>query len=368
MEDFTTLQVVWFVLISVLWIGYFILEGFDFGVGILMKTLGRTEDEKRAILHTIGPVWDGNEVWLLVAGGATFAAFPEWYATLFSGFYLALFVILVALIVRNVGFEFWGKRDSKAWRRGWEWCILLGSAVPALLWGVAWANIIGGTPIDAEAEFTGTFFSLLSPYTLLGGLATLAIFFAHGAIFLEMRTDGVIKERVRSVAAKAMPVAVVIPAAFLIWTVGRQDPVEPVSAVVAGLAVLALLAATFVNARSATRAFAATSLAIVAFFTAIYIDLFPNTMVSSTSSAFDMTLNFSSSSDYTLTVMTVVAVLLLPMVLAYQAWTYWVFRRRLSAEDFGDVKTPLDLLDERKREGGDGTDPDPGSGQQPAGP
>ena len=212
MEEFTTLQVVWFVLISVLWIGYFILEGFDFGVGILMKTLGRDENEKRAILHTIGPVWDGNEVWLLVAGGATFAAFPEWYATLFSGFYLALFVILVALIVRNVGFEFWGKRDSKAWRNGWEWCIMLGSAVPALLWGVAWANIIGGTPINAEAEFTGNFFSLLSAYTLLGGLATLAVFFAHGAIFLEMRTEGVINQRVRAVAAKAIPVALVVAA------------------------------------------------------------------------------------------------------------------------------------------------------------
>jgi cytochrome d ubiquinol oxidase subunit II len=368
MEDFTTLQVIWFVLISVLWIGYFILEGFDFGVGILMKTLGRNEDEKRAILHTIGPVWDGNEVWLLVAGGATFAAFPEWYATLFSGFYLALFVILVALIVRNVGFEFWGKRDSKAWRTGWEWCILLGSAVPALLWGVAWANIIGGTPINADAEYTGNFFDLLSAYSLLGGLATLAIFFAHGAIFLEMRTEGVVNQRVRSVAARAIPAAMVVAAAWLFWTVARQDPIQPVSALLAGLSVVAMAAATFVNSRWAGRAFIATSLAIVAFFSAIFVDLFPNTMVSSTSPAFDMTLNFSSSSDYTLTVMTVVAALLVPLVLAYQGWTYWVFRRRLSAEDFGDVKSPLDLLDERKREGGDGTDSDPGSGQQPASP
>jgi cytochrome d ubiquinol oxidase subunit II len=368
MEEFTTLQVIWFVLISVLWIGYFILEGFDFGVGILMKTLGRDENEKRAILHTIGPVWDGNEVWLLVAGGATFAAFPEWYATLFSGFYLALFVILVGLIVRNVGFEFWGKRDSAAWRNGWEWCILLGSAIPALLWGVAWANIIGGTPIDANAEFTGNFFSLLSPYTLLGGLATLAIFFAHGAIFLEMRTEGIVNQRVRAVAAKAIPVALVVAAGFLLWTVARQDPIQPVSAVIAGLAVIALVAATVTNARSAVRAFGATSLAIVAFFSALFVDLFPNTMVSSTSSAFDMTLNFSSSSDYTLTVMTVVAALLVPVVLAYQAWTYWVFRRRLSAEDFGDVKSPLDLLDERNRKGGDGADPDAGPRQQPASP
>ncbi len=368
MEEFTTLQVVWFVLISVLWIGYFILEGFDFGVGILMKTLGRNEDEKRAILHTIGPVWDGNEVWLLVAGGATFAAFPEWYATLFSGFYLALFVILVALIVRNVGFEFWGKRDSKAWRTGWEWCIFLGSAVPALLWGVAWANIIGGTPINADAEFTGTFFSLLSAYTLLGGLATLSIFFAHGAIFLAMRTEGEISERAGSVARKAVLPAVVIPSIWLAWTVGRQSPLDVASMLLAVLAVVALAVAAVLTSRSAVRAFAATSMAIVLFFSAVFVDLFPNTMVSSTSSAFDMTLNFSSSSDYTLTVMTVVAVLLVPVVLAYQAWTYWVFRHRISAEDFGDVTSPLDLLDKRKREGGDGTDSDAGPRQQPSSP
>ena len=208
MEEFTTLQVVWFVLISVLWVGYFILEGFDFGVGILMKVLGRDENEKRAILHSIGPLWDGNEVWLIVAGGATFAAFPEWYSTLFSGFYVALFAILVALIVRNVGFELWGKATTEAGRGRWEWGIAIGSAVPALLWGVAWANIIGGTPIDADAEFTGNFFDLLSPYTLFAGVASLAIFFAHGALFLELKTDGEIRSRAQAVAVKAMPAAV----------------------------------------------------------------------------------------------------------------------------------------------------------------
>jgi cytochrome bd ubiquinol oxidase subunit II len=223
-------------------------------------------------------------------------------------------------------------------------------------------------PINANAEFTGNFFSLLSAYTLLGGLATLAIFFAHGAIFLEMRTEGIVNQRVRQVAARAIPAALVVGAAFLAWTIARQGPVEPVSAVLAGLAVVAMLVATLINARAVGRAFVATSVAIAAFFSAIFVDLFPNTMVSSTSSAFDMTLNFSSSSDYTLTVMTVVAALLVPLVLMYQAWTYWVFRRRVSAEGFGDVKTPLDLLDQQKREGGDGTDGDPGSGQQPAGP
>jgi cytochrome d ubiquinol oxidase subunit II len=368
MEEFTTLQLIWFILISVLWIGYFVLEGFDFGVGILMKTLGRDENEKRAILHSIGPVWDGNEVWLIVAGGATFAAFPEWYATLFSGFYLALFVILVALIVRNVGFEFWGKRDSKAWRNGWEWCILIGSAVPALLWGVAWANIIGGTPINAEADFTGNFFDLLSAYALLGGLATLTVFFAHGAIFLTMRTKGAVSARAGKVARVAIVPAVAVTAVWLAWTLSRHDPLEIPSLILAVLAVVALGTAAVLVRRTVWQAFAATTVAIVMFFSSIFTYLFPNTMISSTDSAFDMTLNFSSSSEYTLTVMTVVAVLLVPLVLVYQGWTYWVFRHRISAEDFGDVKTPVDLLDKRKREGGDGKNGDTGTGQQPARP
>ena len=184
MDAYTFLQVVWFVLISILWLGYFLLEGFDFGVGMLFRAVTRNDEERRAVLHTIGPVWDGNEVWLLVAGGATFAAFPQWYATLFSGFYLALFLILVGLIVRNVSFEFWGKSDSPSWRRRWEWAMILGSALPALLWGVAWANIVHGVPIDVHHEYTGTLFDLLHPYALLGGLATLGLFLAHGAIFL----------------------------------------------------------------------------------------------------------------------------------------------------------------------------------------
>ena len=371
MRDFTTLQVVWFILISVLWLGYFVLEGFDFGVGMLLKLIGRDKNEKRAILHTIGPVWDGNEVWLLVAGGATFAAFPEWYATLFSGFYLALFAILVALIVRNVGFEFWGKRDTKAWRNGWEWCIAIGSFLPALLWGVGWANIIGGTPIDADAEFTGTFFTLLNPYALLGGLATLSIFFTHGALFLSMRTTGELEERARKIAISSAPVAVIIPGAFLAWTVANQNPLDLWSTVIAGAAALVLLAAAVLARRSPRRAFIATCTAVVLFFTALFVDLFPMTMISSTDPAYSMTLNFSSSSQYTLIVMTVVAVMLVPLVLVYQGWTYWVFRQRISAEDFGDVKTPLDLIDAKlaeNKEDGDEPLTGAGSGSRPAGP
>ncbi len=360
MEEFTTLQVVWFVLISVLWVGYFILEGFDFGVGILMKTLGRDEAEKRAILHSIGPLWDGNEVWLIVAGGATFAAFPEWYSTLFSGFYLALFVILVALIVRNVGFELWGKGTTEKWRNRWEWGIALGSAVPALLWGVAWANIIGGTPIDADAEFIGNFFDLLSPYTLFAGLASLAIFFAHGALFLEMKTDGEIRTRAQAVAVKAMPVAALLGTGFLIWTLARQDSLNALTAITAAVAVAGLLAACLYARTQPVRAFAGTAIAIAFYFITQFIDLFPHTMISSLDSAYDMTLNASSSSHYTLVVMTVVAGLLVPVVLLYQGWTYWVFRQRLSAEDFGDIKTPLDLIDAKRKEGTVGTGPDAG--------
>ncbi len=373
MEDTTTLQFIWFLLISILWIGYLILEGFDFGVGMLMKLIGGNRDEKRTILHTIGPVWDGNEVWLIVAGGATFAAFPEWYSTLFSGFYIALFGILVALIVRNVGFEMWGKRDSKAWRDGWEWCIALGSLVPALLWGVAWANIIGGVPIEPvttngreSIEYVGSFFDLLSVYALLGGVASLAIFFAHGALFLELRTEGEIREKARATAVKATPIAAVLAALFMAWTLIRQDSLEILSLIAAAVAVAAFFFAASQAKRRPLKAFIGTAAGIAFYFIAQFVDLFPNAMVSSIDSAYDMSLNLASSTNYTLTVMTVVAAMLVPVVLLYQAWTYWVFRHRLSAEGVGDVKTPLDLLDKKKEAAG-GSGSSPGAGGESTG-
>src|SRR5215213_266914 len=204
----------WFGTIAVLWIGYFFLEGFDFGVGVLLPVLGRTETDRRRIINTIGPLWDGNEVWLLVAGGATFAAFPEWYASLFSGFYLALLVILVALIVRGVAFEYRGKVDSARWRRGWDTCIVAGSVVPALLWGVAFGNIVRGVALNAEHHYVGTFFDLLNPYALLGGLTTLALFTTHGAVFLSLKTSGDIRTDARRVAGRIGMVTVVVAAAF----------------------------------------------------------------------------------------------------------------------------------------------------------
>jgi cytochrome d ubiquinol oxidase subunit II len=354
MKDYTTLQAIWFVLISVLWLGYFVLEGFDFGVGMLMRAVGHNQAERRAVLHSIGPVWDGNEVWLIVAGGATFAAFPQWYATLFSGFYLALFLILVGLIVRNVGLEFWGKGATEAWRTRWEWAIMAGSFLPALLWGVGWANIVHGVPINARGEYTGTLFTLLKPYALLGGLATVTLFLAHGAIFLSLKTAGPIEGRARALAARIAPIAAVVVTAFLVWTLANQDGIETASAICAAGAVVALVAAVALAGRRPGWAFAATCGAIVLMFCTLFVDLFPHVMVSSTSDAFSLTLNQAASSHYTLSVMTVVAVVCLPFVLVYQSWTYWVFRKRVSGEDFGPVRSPIDLLPGDPQEQGGG--------------
>jgi cytochrome bd ubiquinol oxidase subunit II len=348
-HDPTTLQTIWFLLISILWIGYFVLEGFDFGVGMLVRRIATTDAEKRAVLHTIGPVWDGNEVWLLVAGGATFAAFPELYATLFSGFYIALFLILAALIVRGVAFEFWGKDDNPRWRATWEWALIVGSALPALLWGVAWANIVRGVPLDARGEFDGTLFDLLNPYALVGGVTTLLLFLSHGATFLTLRTKGELEARSRAVARALAPAAAAAVAVFSFWTVGRQangDGVEAASAILAAVAVLCAVSAVWRTGSRPGSAFALNAGTIVALFSALFVELFPNALVSSGPGP-DLTLHAAASTNYTLTVMTVVAVVFVPLVLLYQAWTYWVFRARLGAEDFEQVRSPIDLLAHR---------------------
>ena len=333
MHDPTTLQTIWFLLICILWIGYFVLEGFDFGVGMLLRTIGRTDAEKRAVIHTIGPVWDGNEVWVLVAGGATFAAFPELYATLFSGFYVALFLILAALIARGVAFEFWNKNDDPRWRATWEWAIVVGSALPALLWGVAWANIVRGVPLDMRGEFDGTLFSLLNPYGLMGGVASLLLFLSHGASFLALRTKGELEDRARVLSQKlAIPAAVAV-SAFAFWTIGRQangDGVQAGSAILCAFAVLFAVSAVWRAGNRPGSAFVLNALTIVTLFSALFVDLFPNALVSSGPGP-NLTLYAASSTSYTLKVMTVVAVVMVPIVLAYQAWTYWVFRHRVEA-------------------------------------
>ncbi|MDW5597844.1 cytochrome d ubiquinol oxidase subunit II, partial [Conexibacter stalactiti] len=343
--DPTTLETIWFLLICILWIGYFVLEGFDFGVGLLLRVLGRDRAEKRMLMHSIGPFWDGNEVWLLVAGGATFAAFPGWYASLFSGAYLALFVILAALIFRGVAFEFWGKHDTPRWRATWEWALVLGSAVPALLWGVAWANIVRGLPLNADHDMTGSFFDLLSPYALLGGVVSLALFTLHGAVFLTLRLEGEVAERAHRVAARVAPVAIVAVVAFLGWTLAEQGGVEWLSAVLAaGAVVLAVTVPFLLGQNRFGWAFGVSAATIAFTFCALFADLFPNALPSTTSAANDLTLAGAASTPYTLKVMTVVAVLLVPVILVYQAWTYWVFRARLGKADFEEVANPIDLV------------------------
>jgi cytochrome d ubiquinol oxidase subunit II len=322
----------WFVIIAFLWVGYFVLEGFDFGVGVLVRVLGKDEPERRVVLNTVGPVWDGNEVWLLVAGGATFAAFPDWYATLFSGFYLPLLLILLALIVRGVAFEYRGKRDEDSWRRNWDIALLVGSALPALLWGVAFANIVRGVPIDATKSYTGGFFNLLNPYALLGGVTTLSVFLLHGALFVSLKTHGSVHDRARALAGRLFCGAVPAAAGFLAWTLADHRSVRTGLTVV--VAALALIAAWFQNARSRDgRAFALSATAIAATVTALFLALYPDVMPSSTSSAFDLTVRNAASSPYTLGVMSWVALLGTPLVLAYQSWSFWVFRQRLGVED-----------------------------------
>jgi cytochrome bd ubiquinol oxidase subunit II len=330
------LATLWFILIAVLWTGYFVLAGFDFGVGILLPFLSRSETDRRVLINSIGPLWDGNEVWLLTAGGATFAAFPLWYASLFSGFYLALLIILVALIVRGVSFEFRGKVDTDRWRRNWDRAIFFGSVLPALLSGVAFANIVRGVPLNAAHVHTGNLLTLLNPYGLLGGLVTLTLFTLHGAIFLSLKTTGDIRRRARTAALRLAPAVVLLAAGFLVISqVGHGKPGTDITAAVAAVALLAAVAAA-VRSREGW-AFAFTAVTIVAAVATLFGDLWPNVLPSSTSAAYSLTVTNASSAHYTLMVMTWVALIFTPVVLAYQGWTYWVFRKRLSNSDIGPV-------------------------------
>jgi cytochrome d ubiquinol oxidase subunit II len=327
---------IWFLLIAVLWIGYFVLEGFDFGLGILLPFLGRTDDERRALISAIGPVWDGNEVWLLVAGGATFAAFPNWYATLFSGFYLAFFLILVALIIRGVAFEYRSKRDSARWRLGWDWAIFIGSAVPALLWGVAFANLVAGVPIDKDMNYTGSLLTLLNPFGLLGGVVTLTLFMTHGAAYIALKTEGDLRDRANKVLVGIGLVAAVAAVAFLGWM--QASTMVAGSAAVSVMAAVALLGALLANRlRHEGWAFIGTAITIVLAVVALFLHLYPNVMPSSTNAAYNLTIDNASSTDYTLTIMTVVAVIFTPLVLVYQGFTYWIFRKRVTAARVPDV-------------------------------
>lgn len=321
---------VWFVLIAVLWTGYFFLEGFDFGIGILTKLLARDETERRVLINTIGPVWDGNEVWLLTAGGATFAAFPDWYATLFSGFYLPLLLILVCLIVRGVAFEYRAKRDDERWKRNWEHAIFWASLIPAFLWGVAFANIVHGVPIDAAKNFTGSVLDLLNPYALLGGVVTLVLFTFHGSVFAALKTLGDVRSRARSLATVLGLVTAVVASAFLLWTQLHSGNGRSLAALVLAVAALAL-ALVFNRLGREGWAFAFSGVTIAAAVAMLFLALFPDVMPSTTDPAWSLTVSNASSSPYTLTIMTWLAGFMTPVVLAYQAWTYWVFRKRIGA-------------------------------------
>lgn len=342
----------WFIVVAVLFIGYFVLEGFDFGVGMLMPFLGashrggdaqvRADDpaadpdkRRRALLNTIGPVWDGNEVWLLTGGGALFAAFGGWYATMFTAFYLPLFLILIGLITRVVAIEWRGKINNPRWRFACDIGIGLGSWIPAILWGVAFANVVRGIPIDEHAQYTAGFFNLLNPYALLGGLTTLLVFLTHGAIFLGLKTSGVLQaDAMRYAKALSVP-TLVVAAAFLLWTqfaYGNGWTWIPV--LISALAAVGMVAAAFVGREGL--AFAATSIAIAGTVATLFSVLFPNVLPSSIDPAYNLTIANTASSHYTLTVMTIAALIMTPIVIAYQAWTYWVFRRRISVEQIPD--------------------------------
>jgi len=335
------LNTLWFILIAILYIGFFVLEGFDFGVGILLPFLGRDADagrrdkKRRTIINTVGPHWDGNEVWLLTAGGATFAAFPEWYATMFSGFYLALFLLLLALIVRGVAFEFRSKDDNPRWRTLWDWSIFVGSAIPALLLGVAFGNLVHGVPIDAEMNYVGGFFNLLNPYALLAGVAAVLVFTLHGAIFLGLKVDGELRDKAQVIAWRLWIPVVLALLALLIATyfatdfsrLGVNPGIIPLTGVIS-----ILVCGFFVRKRMEGWAFLMTAVTITFTVATIFLILFPRVMVSSLDPTFSLTIYTASSSPYTLRVMTIVALVFVPIVLIYQGWSYWVFRKRLTTD------------------------------------
>ncbi|MEU6578425.1 cytochrome d ubiquinol oxidase subunit II [Streptomyces sp. NPDC046805] len=321
----------WFFVIALLWTGYFFLEGFDFGVGILTRVLARGETERRVLLNTIGPVWDGNEVWLVTAAGATFAAFPDWYATMFSGFYLPMFVILLCLILRGVAFEYRHKRNGERWKRNWEAIVFITSLVLAFLWGVLFAAMIHGLPIGADHEYHGGLSELVQPYALLGGVTTTVLFTFHGAVFASLKTAGSIRVRARHLAQKLGVLVILLLLAFLTWTqVQTGNPRSLVAEVIAVLAVLLALGFNFGQREG--RAFISSGVSVVAFSAMLFLALFPEVMPSSLNPAWSLTESNAAASPYTLGIITWVAGFATPLILLYQGWTYWVFRKRIGVQ------------------------------------
>lgn len=330
------LNTIWFVLIGVLFAGFFLLEGFDYGVGIISPLVSSDDMERRMMLRTITPVWDGNEVWMLTAGGATFAAFPHVYATMFSGMYLALFLMLLGLIMRGVAFEFRDKMEEAKWRELWDTAIFAGSALPAFLWGVAVANLVGGMKIDAGMIYAGTFFDLLTPGTLIGGMAFLLVFAFHGAAYLNMRLGRYsLQEKIKAFSLKLGLLAAVFYLAFAYFMyacTGIMDTAAP-------LALIVIAAAAFVAAMVMMKAgmygasFAGTAVAVLCTTAGIFAGLFPNILISSLNPAWSLNIYNASSTPYTLSIMTMAALIFVPVVLIYQGAAYWHFRGTITEAD-----------------------------------
>ncbi len=325
------LNQIWFVIVALFWVGFFVLEGFDFGVGMLHAVVGRTDPERRVAVNSIGPVWDGNEVWLIVAGAAIFAAFPGWYATMFSAFYLALVLVLLALIVRGLSFEFNRKLDDPKWRAAWRWSLTVGSLLVPLLLGTALGDLLHGLPIDGAHNYTGSFWGLLVPFGLYTGLTFALLSVLLGATYLTLKTEGELRDRYARASGRVGWLAALVTFGWLTWShvgIGSAGFVpSPIDAL--GL-VAVVAAALFAEARSEGWSFASAAVAIGSVVGSIFVDLFPRVMVSTTSSTYDLTIANTASPSYTLKVMTVVAVVCFPLVLLYQGWSLWVFRKRLA--------------------------------------
>ncbi|HET8980765.1 MAG TPA: cytochrome d ubiquinol oxidase subunit II [Solirubrobacteraceae bacterium] len=334
------LHTIWFLIIAILWVGFFVLEGFDFGVGALHPFIGRSETDRRIEINTIGPWWDGNEVWLIVAGAAMFAAFPGWYATMFSALYLALVLVLLALFARGVSFEYRGKRESSRWRAGWTWALAVGSALIPLLIGVGLGDLLHGLPINAQHNYTGNFFDLLTGYGLATGVTLLCLCLLHGATFLALRTTGELRDRARAFARVLGIVATLVNVGWVVWTlVVIGGGTVPMPTQIFG--VIAVVFATVLAVSDYDGwAFLASGFAIAAAIGQLFISLYPNVMVSSTRAAFNLTVNNAAAGHYGLVVMTIVALLFFPVVLLYQGWSFHVFRGRLSAPSTEGGQSP----------------------------
>jgi cytochrome bd ubiquinol oxidase subunit II len=335
------LHTIWFVIVAFFWVGFFVLEGFDFGVGMLHTIVGKTEAERQAALDTIGPFWDGNEVWLVVAGAGMFAAFPGWYATFFSALYLALLIVLIALMARGVAFGYRDKSTNPRWRRTWTWGTTIGSLLVPLLIGIGLGDLLVGLPINSSQDFTGNFFDLLTPYGIWTGLTLVGLSLLHGATFIKLKSTDGVRERARALTGPLGWAAIALVIGFVVWTIviaNNRDVPDPVQI----LMVLAVIFAArlAVSEHHDGAAFTASAIAIAAVIGSIFINLYPNLMVSSTNGAYNLTVNNSASGSYALKVMTVVAILFVPLVLAYQGWTFHVFRARVKAPPTSDQTSP----------------------------